>query len=77
MEHGFVEGPMPKLDNQANAIKRAVEAIAKFSGKPPRSWESPGLTETEETIDLLRSLSLRIRGGDRGERCASAWRGSA
>jgi allantoinase len=38
----------------ADAIKRSVETIAKFSGRPPRSWESPGLTETEETIDLLR-----------------------
>ena len=28
--------------------------IAGFTGKPPRSWESPGLTETEETLDLLR-----------------------
>ena len=45
---------MHKLDNQADAIKRAVETIAKFTGKPPRSWESPGLTETEETLDLLR-----------------------
>ena len=43
-----------RLDNQADAIKRAVETIAKFTGKPPRSWESPGLTETEETLDLLR-----------------------
>ena len=34
--------------------RRAVETIAQFTGKPPRSWESPGLTETEETIDLLR-----------------------
>ena len=50
----FVQGPMHKLDNQADAIKRAVEAIAKFTGKAPRSWESPGLTETEETLDLLR-----------------------
>jgi len=54
MGHGFVQGPMHKLDNQADAIKRAVDTIAKFTGKPPRSWESPGLTETEETIDLLR-----------------------
>jgi allantoinase len=54
MGHGFIQGPMHKLDDQADAIKRAVETIAKFSGKPPRSWESPGLTETEETIDLLR-----------------------
>ena len=37
-----------------DAIKRAVDTIAKFTGKPPRSWESPGLTETDETLDLLR-----------------------
>ena len=35
------------------AIKRAIDTIAKFSGKAPRSWESPGLTETSETLDLL------------------------
>src|SRR4029078_8331138 len=28
--------------------------MAKFPGKAPRSWESPGLTETEEKLDLLR-----------------------
>jgi allantoinase len=54
MGHGFVQGPMHRLDNQADAIKRAVETIAQFTGKPPRSWESPGLTETDETLDLLR-----------------------
>jgi allantoinase len=54
MGHGFLQGPMHKLDNQADAIKRAVDTIGKFAGKPVRSWESPGLTETEETIDLLR-----------------------
>ena len=54
MGHGFVQGPMHKLDNQADAIKRAVDTIATFGGRAPRSWESPGLTETEDTIDLLR-----------------------
>jgi peptidoglycan/xylan/chitin deacetylase (PgdA/CDA1 family) len=54
MGHGFVQGPMHKVENQADAIKRSVETISKFVGKPPRSWESPGLTETEETLDLLR-----------------------
>ena len=38
--------PMPSSDS--------VETIAKFAGKRPRSWESPGLTETEEALDLLR-----------------------
>ncbi len=37
MGHGFVQGPMHKLANQADAIKRSVETIAKFTGKPPRS----------------------------------------
>src|SRR5260370_5390565 len=54
MGQGFVQGPMHKLVDQADAIKRAVDTIAKFNGKPPRSWESPGLTETAETLDLLR-----------------------
>src|SRR6202020_3650996 len=41
------------LNDQVDAIKRAVDTIARFSGRPPRSWESPGLTETDETLDLL------------------------
>src|SRR6266702_4057738 len=54
MGHGFMQGPMHRLPDQADAIKRSVETIAKFTGRAPRSWESPGLTETEETLDLLR-----------------------
>jgi peptidoglycan/xylan/chitin deacetylase (PgdA/CDA1 family) len=58
MGHGFLQGPMHKLDNQADAIKRAVDTIATFAGKPPRSWESPGLTETGDTLDLLREKGI-------------------
>jgi len=54
MGHGFLQGPMHKLENQSETIKRAVDVITSFAGKPVRSWESPGLTETAETIDLLR-----------------------
>jgi allantoinase len=54
MGHGFLQGPMHKVEDQNDAIKRTVDIITKFAGKPPRSWESPGLTETGETLDLLR-----------------------
>ena len=37
MGHGFVQGPMHKLADQAEAIKRAVGTIATFTGKPVRS----------------------------------------
>jgi len=53
MGHGFKQAPMHKLDDQRAAIRRTMEAIATFTGKAPRGWESPGLTETDDTIDIL------------------------
>ena len=35
-----------------------IKAIADFTGAPPRGWESPGLTETVETADLLAELGI-------------------
>ena len=58
MGHGFLQGPMHKLDDQAGAIAKTVEAITGFTGNAPRSWESPGLTETPETLDLLREHGI-------------------
>jgi peptidoglycan/xylan/chitin deacetylase (PgdA/CDA1 family) len=53
MGHGYVQGPMHNLDDQRAAIRKTIEAIRSFTGKAPRGWESPGLTETFETIDIL------------------------
>lgn len=58
MGHGFLQGPMHKLDDQRRAIFDTCEAIEKFTGKRPRSWESPGLTETDDTLDLLREAGI-------------------
>jgi peptidoglycan/xylan/chitin deacetylase (PgdA/CDA1 family) len=58
MGHGFVQGPMHKVENQNDAIRRTVDTIGKFTGKAPRSWESPGLTENNETLDLLRANGI-------------------
>ena len=32
--------------------------IKGFTGKPPRGWESPGLTETDDTLDLLAEAGI-------------------
>nr|WP_301289501.1 polysaccharide deacetylase family protein [Natronocella acetinitrilica] len=58
MGHGHVQGPMHKLDDQRKAIADAIAAIRQFTGKAPRGWESPGLTETGETLDLLRDAGI-------------------
>ena len=58
MGHGFVQRPMHKVDDQAAAIAETVESIRRFTGSPPRGWESPGLTETDETLDLLAEAGI-------------------
>jgi peptidoglycan/xylan/chitin deacetylase (PgdA/CDA1 family) len=58
MGHGFVQRPMHHLDDQRAAIDATVAAIKGFTGAGPRGWESPGLTETEETLDHLRAAGI-------------------
>jgi peptidoglycan/xylan/chitin deacetylase (PgdA/CDA1 family) len=59
MGHGFLQGPMHKLEDQRGAIHLAMETIEHFTGTRPTSWESPGLTETPETLDLLRESGVK------------------
>ena len=56
--HGFVQRPMHRVEDQREAIARTLEAITQLTGKPPRGWESPGLTETAETLDHLSAAGI-------------------
>jgi peptidoglycan/xylan/chitin deacetylase (PgdA/CDA1 family) len=53
MGHGFIQRPTHHLEDQRKEIREAISTIRAFTGKAPRGWESPGLTETFETIDIL------------------------
>lgn len=56
--HGYTQRPMHKVDDQKKAIADTIEAIKAFTGKAPRGWESPGLTETDHTLDLLADAGI-------------------
>lgn len=58
MAHGYEQGPMHGLDDQPAAIGKTLEAIEVFTGKAPRGWESPGLTETADTLDFLAEAGI-------------------
>ncbi|MGA2941035.1 MAG: polysaccharide deacetylase family protein [Xanthobacteraceae bacterium] len=53
MGHGFTQRSMQKVPDERADIRRTREVIQKATGKPPRGWLGPGLTETWETPDLL------------------------
>jgi allantoinase len=51
--HGFTQQSMQKVADERDDIRRTAAAIRDFTGRPPRGWLGPGLTETWETPDLL------------------------
>jgi allantoinase len=51
--HGFTQRNMQKVANERADIRKVRDVIAKATGKPPRGWLGPGLTETWQTPDLL------------------------
>jgi peptidoglycan/xylan/chitin deacetylase (PgdA/CDA1 family) len=53
MGHGYTQKNMQKVADEREDIARTTEAIQKFTGRRPRGWLGPGLTETWDTPDLL------------------------
>ena len=51
--HGFTQKNMQTVEDERADIRRTGAAIGAFTGKRPRGWLGPGLTETWETPDLL------------------------
>ena len=58
MGHGYIQRPMHHVEDQRSAIFQTVEEIKSFTGKKPRGWESPGLTETFDTVDWLAEAGI-------------------
>ena len=53
MGHGFTQRNMQKVENEREDIQKTTAAIVAATGKRPRGWLGPGLTETWETPDIL------------------------
>jgi allantoinase len=58
MGHGYIQRPMHHVEDQRAAIRQTMDDIKAFTGKKPRGWESPGLTETYDTIDWLAEAGI-------------------
>jgi len=59
MGHGYIQRPMHKVDNQFVDIKSAIDKIEYFTKEEVIGWESPGLTETDDTLDILSEHGIK------------------
>jgi allantoinase len=60
--HSYDQVPMHKLEDQRSVIRKSVDIIQRFSGKRPRGWFGPGLTQTHDTIDYLAEAGIEYIG---------------
>lgn len=58
MGHGYLQGPMHRVEDQVGAITDTLAAIKEITGHAPKGWESPGLTETASTLDWLHAAGI-------------------
>lgn len=53
MGHGFQQQAVTMIKDEQAMVRQTVNTIREFTGKPPRGWLGPGLTETWDTPDIL------------------------
>jgi peptidoglycan/xylan/chitin deacetylase (PgdA/CDA1 family) len=51
--HGFTQRNMQKVPDERADIRKTTDIIRDFTGRAPRGWLGPGLTETWDTPDIL------------------------
>ena len=58
MGHSYIQRPTQLEPDERENIRKTIAAIRDISGKPPRGWMGPGLTETWDTPDLLAEAGI-------------------
>lgn len=53
LAHSYTQRVMSMEADERDTVRRTVELIEKTTGKAPRGWMGPGLSETFDTPDIL------------------------
>jgi allantoinase len=62
MGHAYEQMPIHRVDDQKAMIERSLAIIERFTGAKPVGWLGPGLTQTEETPELLAAAGVKYIG---------------
>lgn len=56
--HGMHQRALNAATDERELIEASLDKIARFTGKRPRGWLSPGLRQTWDTLDLLKACGV-------------------
>src|SRR5258708_30019343 len=62
MGPAYEQMPSHPVDDQKAMIERSLAVIERFTGEKPVGWLGPGLTQTEDTPELLAAGGLKYIG---------------
>lgn len=62
MGHSWEQGPIHKEPDQRGMIHRSLDRLQAFTGTRPVGWLGPGLTQTEETPEMLAEAGVQYIG---------------
>src|SRR5579885_2972754 len=62
MGHAYEQMPIHRVEDQKAMIERSLSVIEQFTGTRPVGWLGPGLTQTEETPELLAAAGIKYIG---------------
>jgi len=62
MGHSYEQGPIHNEPDQPAMIRRTLDTIRSFTGKPPVGWLGPGLTQTLDTPEYLAAAGIKYIG---------------
>ncbi|HEX3419011.1 MAG TPA: polysaccharide deacetylase family protein [Stellaceae bacterium] len=62
MGHAWEQMPIHKVEDQFAMINQSLGMLERFTGTRPVGWLGPGLTETEDTPDLLAAAGVKYIG---------------
>jgi allantoinase len=58
MGHGVVQRPISEISNEPAMIAEALQELERFTGQKPSGWASPGIAQSENTLDYLAEAGI-------------------
>lgn len=57
--HGLHQKSVQQAGNEEDVVSQALDKLRRFSGQPVAGWLSPGLRETERSLEVFKASGVR------------------